>query len=87
MPEDSNSTSPYRAYLPDLTTERFTRMKQQDCYEYAQAFKESKNPPWLHGLYQHWMTLLAESFKGVTSDGMRCTLQVFVGKADMMQGS
>jgi hypothetical protein len=72
MSQSPNQDTPFRAYLPDITTERFTRMRQQNCHEYAQAFKTSKNPPWLHALYQHWMNLLTEPFKGITSDGMCC---------------
>lgn len=64
-----SETSPFRAHLPDLTTERFTTMQKQDAHEYANAFKEKAAPPWLHALYLHWRRLLEEPFKGVTSDG------------------
>ncbi|CAF3434106.1 unnamed protein product [Fusarium graminearum] len=59
----------YRQFLPDLSTPRFTTMKKQDAHEYAEAFKSGGNPPWLHGLYKHWISLLEDPFKGVTSDG------------------
>ena len=62
-------TSSFRAYLPDLNSDRFTSMKQQDCYQYGHHFKESKQPPWLHALYEHWQRLHSEPFKGVTADG------------------
>jgi hypothetical protein len=32
-------------------------------------FKTGKQPPWLHALYMHWLELLQEPFKGVTTDG------------------
>lgn len=59
----------YRQFLPDLSVPRFTIMAKQDAHEYAEEFKNSGNPPWLHGLYLHWLKLLKEPFKGVTSDG------------------
>lgn len=65
----STSTAPYRQYLPDLSQPRFQDMSKQDSYEYASIFETSKNPPWLHALVTHWRSLLAEPFKGVTSDG------------------
>ncbi|KAH8898856.1 hypothetical protein GQ53DRAFT_802324 [Thozetella sp. PMI_491] len=66
---DTSEVSPFRVHLPDLSIPRFTTMKQQDCRQYANAFKENAAPPWLHALYMHWLKLLAEPFKGVTSDG------------------
>lgn len=69
-------SSPFRTHLPDLSTERFTS-RNQNCYEYAAAFKQNKNPPWLHALYEHWRELLTEPFKGITNDGKSCSsLQV-----------
>lgn len=59
----------YRKHLPDLNVPRFQAMKQQDAHEYAHEFKTKHNPPWLHALYMYWRSLLAEPFKGVTSDG------------------
>lgn len=59
----------YRQFLPDLSIPRFTTMKQQDAHEYAKAFKEGGQPPWIHALYLHWLKLLKDPFKGVTSDG------------------
>jgi hypothetical protein len=44
-------------------------MKEQDAYVYADAFKKGGIPPWLHALYMHWLELLKEPFKGVTTDG------------------
>ncbi|KAF5672026.1 hypothetical protein FHETE_3898 [Fusarium heterosporum] len=66
---NGDNVAPYRQFLPDLTTPRFTTMKKQNAYEYAKAFKDHGNPPWLHGLYKHWMSLFEEPFKGVTNDG------------------
>lgn len=59
----------YRQFLPDLSIPRFTTMKTQDAHVYANAFKESGHPPWLHTLYMHWLDLLKDPFKGVTADG------------------
>ncbi|RSL76720.1 hypothetical protein CEP51_009710 [Fusarium floridanum] len=65
-PKDARS---FRDHLPDLTIPRFTTMQKQDVYEYAEEFKENKQPPWLHALYCHWLELFKEPFKGVTNDG------------------
>lgn len=62
-------TGEYRQYLPDLSLKRFQVMRNQDAHEYAHDFKTLKNPPWLHALYMHWVDLLQEPFKGVTTDG------------------
>jgi len=59
----------YRKFLPDLSIPRFTTMKEQDAHVYAETFKKGGIPPWLHGLYMHWLELLKEPFRGVTSDG------------------
>ncbi|KAL5588307.1 hypothetical protein FOBRF1_014835 [Fusarium oxysporum] len=61
--------TPFREFIPDLSIDRFTSMRKQDAYEYADAFKKDGNPPWIHGLYLHWRELLAEPYKGVTNDG------------------
>lgn len=63
-------TGEYRQYLPDLSLKRFQVMRTQDAHEYAHDFKTIHNPPWLHALYMHWLDLLQEPFKGVTTDGM-----------------
>lgn len=65
----SKDARSFREHLPDLTVPRFTTMQKQDVYEYAKAFKENKQPPWLHALYCHWLELFNEPFKGVTNDG------------------
>jgi len=44
-------------------------MKTEDAHVYAQRFKETGGPPWIHALWLHWKKLLREPFKGVTSDG------------------
>jgi hypothetical protein len=69
MAETKVSDSHYSQYLPDLTQSRFTTMATQDAHVYAQGFKQSGNPPWLHALYVLWQKLLKEPFKGVTNDG------------------
>lgn len=63
-------TGEYRQYLPDLSLPRFQVMCQQDAHEYANEFKTGQQPPWLYALYMHWLELLQEPFKGVTTDGM-----------------
>ncbi|PYH46429.1 DUF3500 domain-containing protein [Aspergillus saccharolyticus JOP 1030-1] len=62
-------TGEYRQYLPDLSLKRFQVMRTQDAHEYAHDFKTNRQPPWLHALYMHWLDLLQEPFKGVTTDG------------------
>ncbi|PKX98070.1 DUF3500 domain-containing protein [Aspergillus novofumigatus IBT 16806] len=62
-------TGEYRQYLPDLSLKRFQVMHSQDAHEYAHDFKTLRHPPWLHALYMHWLDLLQEPFKGVTTDG------------------
>ncbi|KAJ5590862.1 hypothetical protein N7450_004834 [Penicillium hetheringtonii] len=69
MATDSSPTGEYRQYLPDLNLKRFQVMCTQDAHEYAHDFKTIKQPPWLHALYMHWLDLLQEPFKGVTTDG------------------
>ncbi|KAJ0110037.1 hypothetical protein J7T55_014840 [Diaporthe amygdali] len=59
----------YRQFLPDLSIPRFTTMQKQDAHVYAKEFKEGGNPPWLHALYLHWLKLLKDPFKGITTDG------------------
>ncbi|KAJ4295856.1 hypothetical protein N0V88_004558 [Collariella sp. IMI 366227] len=66
---DDQHEGAYRQYLHDLSLPRFTTMQKQDATEYAEAFKHSGNPPWLHGLYLHWLKLFQEPFKGITNDG------------------
>jgi hypothetical protein len=69
-PQLEKPTGEYRQYLPDLSLKRFQIMRDQDAHEYAQDFKTLHNPPWLHALYMHWLDLLQEPFKGVTTDGI-----------------
>lgn len=71
MAGSDDKNGDYRRFLPDLSIPRFTTMQKQDAHEYAAAFKQSGNPPWLHALYLHWRDLFAEPFRGVTSDGTR----------------
>ncbi|KAG9634645.1 hypothetical protein KCU77_g7603, partial [Aureobasidium melanogenum] len=70
MAQQDGPSGEYRKHLPDLNVPRFQMMKQQDAHEYAHGFKTKHNPPWLHALYMYWRSLLAEPFKGVTSDGI-----------------
>lgn len=67
---ESTPQTEYRQYLPDLSIPRFTTMAKQDAHVYANAFKASGMPPWIHGLYMHWLELLKEPFRGVTNDGV-----------------
>ncbi|KAK1837278.1 hypothetical protein QBC39DRAFT_295380 [Podospora conica] len=66
----AGSDGDFRKYLPDITSPRFTTMRAQSATEYAQAFIEGGNPPWLHALYRHWLELYKEPFKGITNDGV-----------------
>jgi hypothetical protein len=59
----------FRRHLPDLELPRFTSMKGQHATEYANAFKSTGQPPWLHGLYVHWRKLFEEPYHGITNDG------------------
>lgn len=67
---DGVDAAEFRRFLPDLSAPRFVSMQKQDAHEYARAFKENGNPPWLHALYLHWKGLFQEPFKGITNDGM-----------------
>lgn len=70
MPSQEPHGSAFRHYLPDLDLPRFRAMhKMKDCYEYADEFKTSGQPPWLHGLFLHWRELFKEPYHGITSDG------------------
>lgn len=63
------SSEAFREHLPDLSVPRFTTAKEQNAYEYADAFKQNHVPPWLYNLTETWKELLEEPFKGVTTDG------------------
>ncbi|KAJ4348201.1 uncharacterized protein N0V89_009573 [Didymosphaeria variabile] len=67
MTEDDNA---FWQFLPDLTEPRFATLQQQDAHEYAAAFERNAQPPWLHGLWQHWRQLFEEPFWGITNDGV-----------------
>ncbi|KAH1793618.1 hypothetical protein KXX35_003037 [Aspergillus fumigatus] len=69
LAQSQKPTGEYRQYLPDLSLKRFQVMRGQDAHEYAHDFKTLRQPPWLHALYMHWLDLLQEPFKGVTTDG------------------
>ncbi|KAL5363424.1 hypothetical protein BJX96DRAFT_186974 [Aspergillus floccosus] len=69
MTSSEAPTGEYRQYLPDLSLKRFQVMRTQNAHEYAHEFKTLRQPPWLHALYMHWLDLLQEPFKGVTTDG------------------
>lgn len=60
----------FRDHLPDLSQPRFTVMAKQDAHEYAHAFQETAQPPWIFALYQFWLELAQEPYKGITEDGM-----------------
>lgn len=76
MASTNGLSGEYRKHLPKLDTPRFQIMKSQTAHEYGQDFKTKHNPPWLHALYEHWKALLAEPYKGVTSDGQSITLTI-----------
>ncbi|KAK8138077.1 hypothetical protein PG984_001457 [Apiospora sp. TS-2023a] len=59
----------FREYLPDLAAPRFTRIAECDAYSHAAELVDHQRPPWLYALYQHWLKLLKEPFRGVTNDG------------------
>jgi hypothetical protein len=59
----------FRDFLPDLSAPRFVRLAECDAYSHAAELIEHQRPPWLYGLYQHWLKLLEEPFRGVTNDG------------------
>ncbi|KAK0383017.1 hypothetical protein NLU13_8933 [Sarocladium strictum] len=65
--QDASRT--YHEFLPNLDQPRFQTMQKQDAHEYAAAFKQDGQPPWLHALYLHWRDLFNEPFRGVTTDG------------------
>ncbi|KAI0195448.1 hypothetical protein F4808DRAFT_440588 [Astrocystis sublimbata] len=60
----------FRQHLPGLNTPRFQAIAQNDAHGHAKELTEKQAPPWLYGLYQHWMKLLQEPFKGITNDGI-----------------
>ncbi|EXJ54899.1 uncharacterized protein A1O5_12965 [Cladophialophora psammophila CBS 110553] len=55
----------FRDRLPDLSTPRFVTMAKQNAHEYAEDLKRSGQPPWIFALYQLWLELAKEPFKGV----------------------
>ena len=62
-------------------------MKMQDAHEYALDFKTQHIPPWLYALYEHWMNLYQEPFKGITTDGMALFLFGNLGNYDKIMQS
>lgn len=48
-------------------------MAKQGAHEYAHAFKGTGQPPWIFALYQFWLELAQEPYKGITEDGMAKT--------------
>lgn len=60
----------FRECLPDLSSPRFKSMREKaDAHEYAAEFKSGGQPPWLYALYEHWLELFKEPFRGITNDG------------------
>lgn len=59
----------FRQYLPDLSIPRFQIAKDQDPYEYTEAFQKNHAPPWLYNLTKAWEHLLEKQYHGVTNDG------------------
>lgn len=68
-----DASAAFREHLPDLSIPRFTIAKEQNAYEYAEAFEQNHVPPWLYNLTETWKQLLEEPFKGVTVDGRMLT--------------
>ncbi|KAF2422063.1 hypothetical protein EJ08DRAFT_664968 [Tothia fuscella] len=66
---DLKASSEFRQYLPDLSIPRFTTAKEQDAYQYAEAFQKTKAPSCIYNLSEVWKELYREPFKGVTTDG------------------
>ncbi|KAJ1327413.1 DUF3500 domain-containing protein [Microdochium nivale] len=66
----ASSPAGFRQHLPDLSQPRFVALAAADAHTHAAELLERRRPPWLHGLYEHWMRLLQEPFRGVTSDGV-----------------
>ncbi|KXJ85925.1 hypothetical protein Micbo1qcDRAFT_168931 [Microdochium bolleyi] len=66
----ADKAAAFRQHLPDLSTPRFTTLAASDAHSHAAELLEHRRPPWLYGLYEHWMRLLQEPFKGVTNDGV-----------------
>lgn len=69
MESNQVSQSSFRKWLPDLTLERFTKMRDQNAHQYADDFFKLAQPPWLKALLAFWQELAQEPFKGVTNDG------------------
>jgi hypothetical protein len=63
------ASAAFRKHLPDLKSPRFTTAREQDAYEYSDAFQTNHQPPWLYRLTQAWQGLYKEPFKGLTTDG------------------
>lgn len=69
MGSQSGPGEGFRQHLPDLSLPRFQDMRKQDAYQYADTFKKTGQPPWLHGLYLHWRKLFQQPYQGITTDG------------------
>lgn len=69
MGNETQAKSHYGQYLPDLTQPRFTNMSKQNYREYAEEFKQSARPPWIHALWTYWRELFKEPYKGISTDG------------------
>jgi hypothetical protein len=66
------SVAGFRQHMPDLSSPRFQVAKKQNPYEYFDSFEKNHRPPWLYNLTKTWERLLAEPYKGVTTDGSYC---------------
>jgi hypothetical protein len=75
--EFQKSAAGFRKHLPDLDIPRFQIAKEQDAYEYADAFQQTHHPPWLFNLTQAWAELLEEPYTGVTTDGKILAMGIF----------
>jgi hypothetical protein len=82
--EFEKSGAVFRQHLPDLNTPRFQVAKDQNAYEYAEAFQKTHYPPWFYTLTGVWARLLKEPYIGVTTDGAKpySCLEAYLDGAD-----
>jgi hypothetical protein len=73
----NRSITSFRENMPDLDSPRFQTAKQQNPYEYFEAFEKTRHPPWLYNLTKTWEKLLEEPYKGVTTDGSLSHMLLF----------
>lgn len=62
---DEKVSTSFRQHLPYLSSPRFTTVKRQDAYSYADAFNTKQNPLRLH--LQHLQIIMAYEVCAVPS--------------------